>query len=178
MMAALAAVTSKAAAAAEPFYLSAEGRGAGTVRRAGGGVDARGAERGVGGRGARSDKSQGELDEAAQLREEAQTLLATYDRKQRDATKEAEDILAHAEAEAKRLAETAAQDLAEALKRREQLALEKIAQAEAQAIDQVRDAAVDLALKTTRELIVRNLDDNRAQALIDGAIKDLPQKLQ
>ncbi|MEE9195572.1 MAG: F0F1 ATP synthase subunit B, partial [Alphaproteobacteria bacterium] len=76
------------------------------------------------------------------------------------------------------LAETAAQDLAEALKRREQLALDKIAQAEAQAIDEVRDAAVDLALKTTRELIASNLDDKRAQALIEGAIKELPQKLQ
>ena len=127
---------------------------------------------------ARSAKIQEELDEAEHLREEAQTLLATYDRKQRDAFKEAEGILAHAEAEARRLAETAAQDLTEALKRREQLALDKIAQAEAQAIDEVRDAAVDLALKTTRELIARNLDDKRAQALIEGAIKELPQKLQ
>lgn len=177
-MAALAAVTSKAAAAAEPFYLSAEFWLAISFMLFVAAVAKPVAKMVVGALDARSDKIQGELDEAEHLREEAQTLLATYERKQRDATKEAEDILAHAEAEAKRLAETAAQDLAEALKRREQLALEKIAQAEAQAIDQVRDAAVDLALKTTRELIVRNLDDNRAQALIDGAIKDLPQKLQ
>lgn len=179
-MAAMAA-TSKAAAAAahaEPFYLGAEfwlavafvlfvsllAKPVGKMISEA--LDARGA------------RIQGELDEAEHLREEAQTLLATYERKQRDAVKEAEDILAHAEAEARRLAETAAQDLTEALKRREQLALDKIAQAEAQAIDQVRDAAIDLALKTTRELIASNLDDKRAQALIDGAIKELPQKLQ
>ncbi len=127
---------------------------------------------------ARSAKIQGQLDEAEHLREEAQTLLANYERKQRDAVKEAEGILAHAEEEARRLTEAAALDLSEALKRREQLALDKIAQAEAQAVDQVRDAAVDLALKTTRELLARSLDDERAQALIEGAIKELPQKLQ
>ncbi len=179
-MAALAA-TSKAAAVAahaEPFYLGAEfwlaiafmlfvaAVAKPVARMVGGALDAR------------SAKIQGELDEAEHLREEAQTLLATYERKQRDAVKEAENILAHAEAEAKRLAETAGQNLTEALKRREQLALDKIAQAEAQAIDEVRDAAIDLALKTTRELIARNLDDKSAEALIEGAIKELPQKLQ
>ncbi len=127
---------------------------------------------------ARSAKIQGELDEAEHLREEAQTLLAGFERKQRDAVKEAEKILELAEAEARNLSETAARDLTESLQRREQLALDKIAQAEAQAIDEVRDAAVDLALRTTRELIARNLDDKRAQALIEGAIKELPQKLQ
>lgn len=172
------AATSKAAAHAEPFYLSAEFWLAvafvifvavvakPVARMVSGALDAR------------SAKIRGQLDEAEHLREEAQTLLATFERKQRDAVKEAEDILAHAEAEAKRLQETAAQDLAETLKRREQLALDKIAQAEAHAIEEVRDAAVDLALKTTRELIVRNLDDKQAQALIEGAIKELPQNLQ
>ena len=179
-MAALAA-TSKAAAAvahAEPFYLGAEFWLAIAFMLFVAAVAKPVARMVVGALDARSAKIQGELDEAEHLREEAQTLLATYERKQRDAVKEAEDILAHAEAEARRLAETAAQDLTEALKRREQLALDKIAQAEAQAIAEVRDAAVDLALKTTRELIARNLDDKRAQALIDGAIKELPQKLQ
>ncbi len=179
-MAALAA-TSKAAAAAahaEPFYLGAEFWLAIAFMLFVAAVAKPVARMVVSALDARSAKIQGELDEAEHLREEAQTLLATYERKQRYAVKEAEDILAHAEAEARRLAETAAQDLTEALKRREQLALDKIAQAEAQAIDEVRDAAIDLALKTTRELIIRNLDDERAQALIDGAIKDLPQKLQ
>ncbi len=178
-MAALAA-TSKAAAAAhaEPFYLGAEFWLAIAFMLFVAAVAKPVAKMISEALDARSAKIQGELDEAEHLREEAQTLLATYERKQRDATLEAEDILAHAEAEARRLAETAARDLTEALKRREQLALDKIAQAEAQAIDEVRDAAIDLALKTTRELIVRNLDDNRAQALIEGAIKELPQKLQ
>ena len=41
-----------------------------------------------------------ELDEAARLAEEMQAALAEYQRKQRDAVKEAEEILARTEAEA------------------------------------------------------------------------------
>ena len=125
----------------------------------------------------RSKKIETEIEEAARLRDEAQALLASYQRKSREALKEAEDILANAEAEAKRLAEEAAVELAASLKRREQMALEKIAQAEARAVDDVRNAAVDVALAATRELIQKNLDTGKANALVDAAIGELPKKL-
>jgi F-type H+-transporting ATPase subunit b len=125
----------------------------------------------------RSKKIETEIEEATRLRDEAQALLASYQRKSREALKEAEDILANAEAEAKRLAEEAAAELAASLKRREQLALDKIAQAEARAIDDVRNAAVDVALVATRELIQKNLDTTKASALVDAAIGELPKKL-
>lgn len=119
-----------------------------------------------------------ELDEAARLREEAAAALAAYQRKQRDAGREAQEILAHAEAEAKRMSATAARDLKAALERREQLAMNRIARAEAQAIEDVRDAAVDIALAATRELIKNNLDKKKSTALIEDAIKDLPKNLR
>ena len=125
----------------------------------------------------RSDAIAKELDEAARLREEAQAALADYQRKQRDAAKETEEILARAEAEAKRMGETAARDLAAALERRGQLAMEKIAQAEARAVDEVRDAAVDIALNATRKLIEENVDEPKSAALVEDAIKELPDKL-
>ena len=125
----------------------------------------------------RSKKIETEIEEATRLRDEAQALLASYQRKSREALKEAEDILANAEAEAKRLAEDAAVELAASLKRREQMALEKIAQAEARAVEDVRNAAVDVALAATRELIQKNLDANKATALVDAAIGELPKKL-
>ena len=43
----------------------------------------------------RAKKISDDLDQARELREEAQVLLATYQRKQRDALKEAEEIIAH-----------------------------------------------------------------------------------
>jgi F-type H+-transporting ATPase subunit b len=125
----------------------------------------------------RSDAIAKELDEAARLAEEAQTALADYQRKQRDAVKEAEEILARAEAEAKRMGADAARDLATTLERRGQLAIEKIAQAETRAVEEVRNAAVDIALAATRKLIEENVDKNKSDALVEDAIKELPDKL-
>ncbi|HEU0072058.1 MAG TPA: F0F1 ATP synthase subunit B [Alphaproteobacteria bacterium] len=125
----------------------------------------------------RAKKIETEIEEATRLRDEAQALLASYQRKSREALKEAEDILANAEAEAKRLAEEAAVELAAALKRREQMAVEKIAQAEARAVADVRNAAVDVALAATRELIQKNLDAGKADALVNAAVAELPKKL-
>lgn len=118
-----------------------------------------------------------EIAEAEKLRDEAQALLASYQRKSREALKEAEQILANAEAEARRIREDAAAQLEASLKRREQLALDKIAQAEARAVEDVRNAAVDVALAATRELIEKNLDTDKSQALVEDAIKDLPKRL-
>lgn len=118
-----------------------------------------------------------ELDAAARLREEAQALLAAYQDKQRDAEREAADILAHAEAEAGRLRAEAEQELAAAVRRRTDAAMAKIDQAEAQALAEVREAAVELAVAATRTMLVDHLDRARGDALIDTAIGELRRKL-
>lgn len=125
----------------------------------------------------RSEKIRSDLAKAAKLREEAQALFAEYQQKQRDALKEAAAIVASAKAEAERLSAQAAADLETALKRREQLALQRIAQAEQQATADVRAAAVDLAMAATRKLLTEKIDTARHEALIEGAIKELPGKL-
>ncbi|GAB4176922.1 MAG: F0F1 ATP synthase subunit B [Thalassobaculales bacterium] len=125
----------------------------------------------------RAEAIRRQIEEARSLREEAQTLLATYQRKQRDALQEADAILAQAKAEAERLRADAAAGLEASLKRREQAALEKIAQAEAKAVQDVREMAVDLAVAATRRLLAETVDDARAAALVDQAIAELPAKL-
>lgn len=131
----------------------------------------------IGGLDARAERIRKSLDEAAGLREEAQHLLAEYQRKQRDAAKEIDDMLAHARAEAERSSKTAAEALEASLRRREQLAMDKIAQAEADAIQAVRNTAVDIAIAATRRLLADRLDGVAAAALIDRSIAELPQKL-
>jgi F-type H+-transporting ATPase subunit b len=126
---------------------------------------------------ARAERIKSEIDEAKRLREEAQKLLAEYQRKERDAAKEAEAMLAHAREEATRLREKAADDLKASVKRREQQALDRIAQAEAQAEAQVRAQAVDLAVAATRQILADKLDETQAARLVDEALKDLPGKL-
>lgn len=125
----------------------------------------------------RSARIRKELNEAEKLREQAQALLAQYETKYRDAMKEAETILAHARDEAQRLSQQAARDLETSLKRREELALQRIAQTEQQAAAEVRGAAVDVAVAAAERLLREKLDGAKADALIDQAIKELPAKL-
>jgi len=91
--------------------------------------------------------------------------------------KETEQMLAHARAEAERMAKEGAEKLEEALKRREQLAVEKIAQAETDAIREVRAISVDVAVAATRSLIASNMDAGKSGAMVDEAISDLFKKL-
>ena len=126
---------------------------------------------------ARASRIKQTLDEATELREEAQHLLAEHQRKQRDAMRETEEMLAKAKNEAERLAAEAAANMEVALARREEMAHDKIARAEAEALQQVREIAVDVAVAATRELIADKLDDDRKRALVDAAIDELPDKL-
>ena len=126
---------------------------------------------------ARAEKIKASLDEAASLREEVQSLLADYQRRQRDATREVDEMLANAQAEAERTAQEAADTLVDSLKRREQLALDKIAQAEAEAMLAVRNTAIDVAISATQRILTEQLDDAAAAQLIDSAIAELSVKL-
>jgi F-type H+-transporting ATPase subunit b len=126
---------------------------------------------------ARAAKIKTELDDAQRLREEAQTKLAEYQRKQRDALKEAEAIVAFAKAEAERVAAQGARDLEAAVERRQRLATEKIALAESKAIAEVRNSAVDLAIAAVGHVLAQDLDAARRSALIDEAIAALPPTL-
>jgi F-type H+-transporting ATPase subunit b len=125
----------------------------------------------------RAEKIKIRLDEASRLAEEAQAMLAAYERKQRDAAEEADSILAGARREAERLTVEAEKELEGALKRREAQALERIAQAEKAAVDEVRGRAVDVAIEAARRLLAQRLTPKQREALIDAAIAELPKRL-
>jgi len=126
----------------------------------------------------RIEQIRAEVEEAQRLREEAQTLLASYQRKQREAAQEAEEIVKQARAEAelhRKETETAMADL---LKRPEAAAVEKIAHAEAAAVQEVRDIAIDLAIAATQKILAEKVTGGLSDKLVDKAIAELPQKLQ
>ena len=131
----------------------------------------------IAGLDARSAAIAAALEEAKRLHEEAQRLLAEYQRKQRDSAAECEALVAAARTEAERFAAEAAVKLQVALERRRQLAVEKIAQAEAEALLQVRHATVEVAVEATRRLLAGRMDPSASQALVDDAIRELPDKL-
>ena len=125
----------------------------------------------------RSETVRDELEEAQRLREDAQHTLAEYQRKQREALKEAENIITEAQNEALRIKEAADLRTEELLKRREQQALDMIASAEAQALADVRRLASDIAIQATQQILKEAADTNDGISIIDKAIQDLPSKL-
>jgi F-type H+-transporting ATPase subunit b len=131
----------------------------------------------LGGLDAHAERIRKDLDEAASLRAQAEKLLAEYTSKHQDAMKRADEIVARAKEEAARLAVKAESDLQASLKRREEMAVQRIAQAEAQATAEVRAASVDLAMAATQKLLAQGLDRTRQDGLIDGAIKGLASRL-
>ena len=126
----------------------------------------------------RAEKIRSSLDDAEKLREEAQHVLADYQRKQREAAKEIEGLVANARSQAETMRCEAENSVKNALARREQVALEKISQKEADAIAEVRNLAVDMAIKASGELLERRLGQKQSQELIETAIRELPRNLQ
>ncbi len=124
-----------------------------------------------------ADKIRDQIEEARKLREDAQALLADYQRKQRDALAEAEKIVAQAKEEAERMKVEAQENLTHAIERRKTQALERIAQSEAQALASVRDTAVDVAVAAAEKLIKDQVTGAKQAALVDEAIKELPDRL-
>lgn len=117
-----------------------------------------------------------ELDEATRLREEAQALLAEYERKRKSAESEAVDIVTAAKEEAKLLAEEAKVSLEELIARRTKAVEDKISQAEAQALIEVRSRSADVAVEAARLLLTDQMAES-GDALVTQAIKDVASRL-
>ena len=118
-----------------------------------------------------------ELDEARQLREDAQNLLAEYKRKQASAMDDVESILAQARESAEAMKETATANLATSMKRREDAAVLRIKQAELQATQEVRHQTVDVAVAALEKILADKASGKAGTSLVDEAIKDLPNSI-
>ena len=125
----------------------------------------------------RADKIRTELDEARRLREEAQTLLASYQRKQKEAEDQADHIVKQARKDAEAMAEQARKDLKERLERRAALAEAKIANAEAQALSDVKAKAAQMAIQTAEKLLDENMTAANHTALVKKGIDNLSSTL-
>ena len=125
----------------------------------------------------RAAQIKSELDEAKSLREEAQALLASYERKQKDVQAQADRIVATAKAEAADAAEQAKKDLQASITRRLAAAEDQIASAEAAAVKEVKNKAVTVAIEVAREVIAGQMKATDANKMIDDAITTVEQKL-
>jgi len=126
---------------------------------------------------ARADKIKAELEEARRLREEAQTLLASYEKKQKEVEGLAAQIVANAKSEAERAADQAKEDLKTSIARRLKGAEDQIASAEASAVKEVRDRAIAVATQAASAVIAEKMSAAGADDLIDASIKEVGAKL-
>jgi F-type H+-transporting ATPase subunit b len=125
----------------------------------------------------RGNSIKAELDEAKALREEAQSLLASYERKQKEVQEQASRIVASAKEEATNAATAAKADIAASITRRLAAAEEQITSAQAAAIKDVRDQAIAVAVGAAKDVLAKQMDAKSAEALIDTSIVTVGEKL-
>ncbi len=125
----------------------------------------------------RADDIRAELDTVRALREEAQGILADYERKQKEAQIKAEHIITTAQEEAKHAAQKAEQDLKISIARRLKAADEQIDSARAAAIKELRDHAALIATQVAGDIIKKDLSPAQSNVLVQNAIKELADKL-
>ncbi len=125
----------------------------------------------------RAETIRTELEQARKLREEAQALLAEYQRKAREAEAEVEEIIDQAKLEAEAFGAEAKKRVEDYVASRTKMAEGKIAQAEAQAIREVRSLSADVAIAASQRILAARARGAAAEGLITQAIDDVKAKL-
>ncbi|MEO0487593.1 MAG: ATP F0F1 synthase subunit B [Pseudomonadota bacterium] len=118
-----------------------------------------------------------ELDEARALRDEANALLAKFERERKDVQSKADAIVEAAKADAEAAAEQAKADIAKSVERRLAAAGEQIASAEAAAVKEVRDRAISVAVGAASDILASGMTAAAANKLIDAGISEVEAKL-
>lgn len=125
----------------------------------------------------RIERIRAEIEQAEELKEEANRRLAEAKKAQRDAETQAEQIVENAKKEAAAMKKEAQQRLEETIARREAQAKDKIAQAEASAIREVRGKAVDMAILAARSVIADQMSGPAGAKAMDDAIQSVSTRL-
>jgi len=121
-----------------------------------------------------------ELEEARRLREEAQQLLAGYEKKRAEAENEAGEILRSAERRAELIVADMRKDTEAYLARCRKMAEQRIAEAESEAVQAIRSAAADKAVKAAAIVLRDKLknDAERGRELFDRSLQEVEMALK
>lgn len=125
----------------------------------------------------RIDAIKNEIETAESLRVEAQELLAQYQRKQRDAAKEADDMIKTAKKHAEEIKKQADLDLKELSKKREEQLAERLQRMEDKAMREIQAYAAELAVNATKEIIAKQMDKKTNENLVKESIKNVSKQI-
>ncbi len=120
---------------------------------------------------------EGQLKEASSVKEDAQQLLESLQKKQKDAEQQATRIKEQAQKD-KELAIAEARNAIQGLvDRKIQNSREQVRASEAKAIANIRNQAIDLAIDAASEVIFRSMGGDDRRTIIDQSIKDINKYL-
>jgi F-type H+-transporting ATPase subunit b len=123
------------------------------------------------------DRIKDSLDDARKLKEDANSLLAEYERKIDAANKEAEEIINQAQTNAKIYEENSNKKIADYILRSEKQSIEKIQQAEKSAINNINEEIINKSIAISENVISKNMNDENNQELFESSIDQI-KKLQ
>lgn len=113
------------------------------------------------------------LQDAVALKEDAQRLLAEYERKFRSAEKEANDILLKSEREIENIKRESLAKLDDEMKVKERETQARVKAAENDAAREIAENTADLTLKIVRKILQDSMDEKVKSQLIDSSINNL-----
>jgi F-type H+-transporting ATPase subunit b len=122
---------------------------------------------------ARANQIKTDLESAAQLKDEAEQSLRSYEKQLRTASDEAVQLVATARKEAEDLTAARAAELELELKRKAAAAELAIEQAKANAIADLRKEVVALTLLAAEKVLAAELDSSKVEKYTDEALSEL-----
>lgn len=120
----------------------------------------------------RSERIASDLDKAAELKAQADSVLAEYETALAEARTRAKATLAEVTAAAAAAAEARNTEVTERLNKEAEAAAQRIAEAKTQAMAEVRDVAVELAQASVTKLIGQDVAADQVAGAVDTAMKE------
>ena len=121
----------------------------------------------------RSQKIDQRISEVNKLKEDAQKLLADYERKFRGAKKEAATILSKSEREIEMIKRDCLAKMEAEMAMKEKEAKDRLKAFEDNAAKEISEKTVELTIKIVKKILADSLDDKALSLLIDASINDL-----
>jgi F-type H+-transporting ATPase subunit b len=118
------------------------------------------------------------LEDSARLKEIAQELLASYEKKYSEFEKESQLIIAEAEKEANRIIDTMEVEVKKEVEKKMLIADEKIRQYQLKAITDINLALSELAVKKAEDMLVQELKDvGKKNNILVNSVAQVKKKL-
>ena len=124
----------------------------------------------------RARKIEQNLTSARQVREEAQALLAEYEKKRLEVTQEAQSLLENAKTQAELLVKEEKEKAESHIAWRLQMAEQRINQMEQEAIKEIRAELVDCSIAAARKILQETLTASDLEKICDNSLEKIKRQ--